>query len=106
MRESHSEKRRAFRCIYKSWTKCKRHKGEWRHIVTDVHTITNLLREVRGGEPEAVDRLMCAVYPELHNIARRAMSHERAGHTLQPTALVHEAYLKLFSQRTQPNLSP
>jgi RNA polymerase sigma-70 factor, ECF subfamily len=64
--------------------------------VTEVHTITNLLREVRSGAPQAVDKLMAAVYPDLRNIAGRAMSSERGHHTLQPTALVAEYYMRLF----------
>lgn len=65
-------------------------------IVTQVHTITNLLRDVRGGSPEAANKLMDAVHVELRHIAGRAMSHERGHHTLQPTALVNEYYLSLF----------
>ena len=64
--------------------------------MTQVHTITNLLREVRCGKPQAVDKLMAAVYPDLRNIAGRAMSIERGNHTLQPTALVNEYYMRLF----------
>jgi RNA polymerase sigma-70 factor (ECF subfamily) len=45
------------------------------------------------------DRLFALVYDRLHSLARRHMAAERAGHTLQPTALVHEAYLKLADQR-------
>ncbi len=65
-------------------------------VVTEAHTITNLLREVRSGTPQAIDRLMAAVYPDLRHIAGRAMSSERGHHTLQPTALVNEYYMKLF----------
>ncbi len=50
------------------------------------------------GESGAGDRLLELVYPELHRIAERQMRREREGHTLQPTALVHEAYLKLVDQ--------
>lgn len=50
------------------------------------------------GESGAADRLLELVYPELHRIAARQMRRERGGHTLQPTALVHEAYLKLVDQ--------
>lgn len=50
------------------------------------------------GEAGAADRLLDLVYPELHRIAERQMRREREGHTLQPTALVHEAYLKLVDQ--------
>ena len=50
------------------------------------------------GDSGAGDRLLELVYPELHRIAERQMRREREGHTLQPTALVHEAYLKLVDQ--------
>lgn len=50
---------------------------------------------MRRGETEAADELLTLVYDELRRIATRKMSDERAGHTLQPTALVHEAWLRL-----------
>ena len=50
------------------------------------------------GAHEAVDQLANALYPELHRVAQRIFREERAGHTLQPTALVHEAYLRLVDQ--------
>lgn len=50
------------------------------------------------GDAGAGDRLLDLVYPELHRIAERQMRRERPGHTLQPTAVVHEAYLKLVDQ--------
>jgi RNA polymerase sigma factor (TIGR02999 family) len=64
----------------------------------DAQTITNLLRDVRNGTPHAADQLMGAVYHDLHGIAARAMAGERFDHTLQPTALVNEAYLRLEKQ--------
>jgi RNA polymerase sigma-70 factor (ECF subfamily) len=57
--------------------------------------ITALLREWRGGNGAALDRLTPVVYDELRRIARGYMRNERGGHTLQPTAVVHEAYLRL-----------
>lgn len=56
--------------------------------------VTRLLKELGHGE-RALDALLAAVYDELRNVARHQLSAERADHTLQPTALVHEAYLKL-----------
>jgi RNA polymerase sigma-70 factor, ECF subfamily len=50
------------------------------------------------GEAGAADRLLALVYPELHKIAEREMRRERVGHTLQPTAVVNEVYLKLVDQ--------
>ena len=56
---------------------------------------TELLRAWRAGDTGARDRLVALVYPELHAIADRQLRGERAQHTLQPTALVNEAYLRL-----------
>lgn len=57
--------------------------------------VTQLLAEVGAGDAAAREELYKAVYAELRAIARRKMASERAGHTLQPTALVHEAWLSL-----------
>ncbi|RMG53268.1 MAG: sigma-70 family RNA polymerase sigma factor [Acidobacteria bacterium] len=57
--------------------------------------ITQLLLEWRHGHQAALQRLMPLVYDELHRLAEMYMRQERPGHTLQPTALVHEAYLRL-----------
>ena len=61
--------------------------------------ITALLKEASTGCKEAEERLMVAVYAELKKMARRYVVREHTGHTLQPTALVHEAYLKLVDQK-------
>jgi len=55
-----------------------------------------LLERVRNGDPSAFDELTELVYPELRRIARGHLRKERPNHTVQPTALVHEAYLKLI----------
>jgi RNA polymerase sigma factor (TIGR02999 family) len=60
--------------------------------------ITSLLLELSGNNRGTVDALMPLVYDSLHGIARRQLSLERRDHTLAPTALVHEAYLKLIDQ--------
>lgn len=60
--------------------------------------ITRLLRAWSSGDTEALPQLVELVYPELHRIAARHLSRERPGHTLAPTALVGEAYLRLASQ--------
>jgi RNA polymerase sigma factor (TIGR02999 family) len=60
--------------------------------------ITKMLGDIRAGDPEAANRLMQAVYSDLHGIARRLFAAERPDHTLQPTALVNEAYLRIFSR--------
>jgi RNA polymerase sigma factor (TIGR02999 family) len=57
--------------------------------------VTQLLLEWRKGDQAALDRLTPLVYDELHRLAQHYMSRERPDHTLQPTALVHEAYLRL-----------
>jgi RNA polymerase sigma factor (TIGR02999 family) len=61
--------------------------------------VTQLLREWNAGEPEARDRLMRLVYDPLRAIAERHFGREREGHTLQPTALVHELYVRFADQR-------
>lgn len=58
--------------------------------------ITDLLHEVRNGDNGAEEKLMNAVYTDLKKIARRHMARERRNHTLQPTAIVHEAYMRIF----------
>ena len=58
--------------------------------------ITRLLNEVRAGNRASADQLLEAVYTDLRRIARHSMAGERPNHTLQPTALVHEAYLRIF----------
>jgi RNA polymerase sigma factor (TIGR02999 family) len=55
-----------------------------------------LLQRMREGDPAALDELMPLVYGELRRIARSFMRSQRPGHTLQPTALVNEAFIKLF----------
>ena len=59
------------------------------------HDVTAILREWQEGDAKALDRLIPLVYDELHRVARAHLRGERAGHTLQPTALVHEAFLRL-----------
>jgi RNA polymerase sigma-70 factor (ECF subfamily) len=61
-------------------------------------SVTDLLRRASGGNRDAFDALLPAVYHELKRLARSKLRAERPGHTLNPTALVHEAYLKLVEQ--------
>ncbi|MDQ3749357.1 MAG: sigma-70 family RNA polymerase sigma factor [Acidobacteriota bacterium] len=61
--------------------------------------ITQMLQEWSGGKQEALDALLPLVYEELHRQASRYLRRERRDHTLQTTALIHEAYLKLIDQR-------
>jgi RNA polymerase sigma factor (TIGR02999 family) len=61
--------------------------------------VTRLLLAWSAGDRDALEDLMPVVYAELRRMAARSFRHERPGHTLQPTVLVHEAYLKLVDQR-------
>ncbi len=60
--------------------------------------VTILLDEMRSGRKDALERLIPLVYAELRRLAAHYMRDERAGHTLQPTALVHEAFVRLAGQ--------
>jgi RNA polymerase sigma factor (TIGR02999 family) len=64
----------------------------------DPKTITRLLHEARAGKSEAVGALLPLVYDELQGLAQGYFSKERKGHTLQPTALIHEAWIKLAGE--------
>lgn len=57
--------------------------------------VTHILQEIDAGDPRAADRLLPLVYDELRKLAAARMAVERAGHTLDATGLVHEAYLRL-----------
>ena len=61
--------------------------------------ITALLHLWRDGDERALNDLLTVIYPELHRLARGYMRRERHGHTLQTTALINEAYLRLARQR-------
>ncbi len=61
--------------------------------------VTQLLTQWSGGDQAALERLLPLVYDELRRQARRYLGGERPDHTLQPTALVHEAYVRLIGQR-------
>jgi RNA polymerase sigma factor (TIGR02999 family) len=65
----------------------------------DPHGATGLLRAWGAGDAAALEQLIPLVHDELRRLARRFMAGERAGHTLQPTALVNEAYLRLVDLR-------
>ena len=62
--------------------------------------VTELLVDWQRGDRSALDRLMPAVYEELHRLAGRYLAREPSDHTLQATALVHEAYVRLVDQRS------
>lgn len=65
---------------------------------TQAQEISLMLRAWSDGDTEALNKLLPLVYDELHRQAHRCLRHERAGHTLQTTDLIHEAYLKLAAQ--------
>jgi len=65
----------------------------------DANDITLLLEQASRGDPRAVDELLPLVYRQLRARERQEMARERTDHTLQPTALVHEAYLRLVGTR-------
>lgn len=65
------------------------------------HSITAMLVKLSDGNREVEERLIAQVYGELHRLAGHFMRGERANHTLQPTALVHEAYVRLVEQNSQ-----
>jgi RNA polymerase sigma-70 factor, ECF subfamily len=68
----------------------------------DEQPITGLLHKFAGGDKDALDRLIPLVYSELQRLADHYLRNERSSHTLQPTALVHEAYARLLKQE-QPD---
>jgi RNA polymerase sigma factor (TIGR02999 family) len=61
--------------------------------------VTEMLRDWRNGDQEALGKLIPVVYDELRHQAARYLRRERPGHTLQTTALIHEAYLRLINQQ-------
>jgi len=71
-----------------------------RAVVTEVVTeVTDLLRDWRSGEAQRSERLLGLLYADLKRVARGQLARERRGHTLQTTALVHEAYMRLVDQQ-------
>ena len=69
--------------------------------LSDDPTVTRLLQELRQGNPGADGQLLQRLYGELYAQAQRVMAGERPGHTLQPTALLNEAFLRLVDHRQQ-----
>lgn len=61
-----------------------------------ISEVTHILQAVQQGDPKAADELLPLVYAELRKLAAAKMANEAAGHTLQPTALVHEAWLRMI----------
>lgn len=63
--------------------------------VADQHEVTRLIQAAGASDRDAADQLFALIYDQLRRIAQQKMGEERAGHTLQATALVHEAYVRL-----------
>lgn len=70
----------------------------WRHKVADSTDVTTILNALEAGDASAADRLIPLVYDELRALAQSFMQRERPDHTLQATALVNEAYLRMVEQ--------
>jgi RNA polymerase sigma factor (TIGR02999 family) len=66
-----------------------------------MHEITVILSAIEQGDPRAAEQLLAVVYDELRRLAAQKLAHEKPGQTLDPTSLVHEAYLRLFGNSTQ-----
>ncbi len=66
-----------------------------------VSDVTRILEAAQQGDPKAADELLPLVYDELRRLAAHKMANEPPGHTLQPTALVHEAWLRLVGNQSQ-----
>jgi len=62
--------------------------------------VTQILNQIESGDPTAAEQLLPLVYDELRKLAVAKLAHEKPGQTLQATALVHEAYLRLFGRPT------
>lgn len=69
-------------------------------MAADNQEVTGLLQKWSGGDQAALDELTPIIYAELHRIAKRYMSRERSNHTLQTSALVNEAYVRLIDWKT------
>src|SRR5450631_3615020 len=64
-----------------------------------MNDVTRILNAIEQGEPHAAEQLLPLVYEELRQLAAQKMAHEKPGQTLEPTALVHEAYLHLVGDQ-------
>ncbi len=72
--------------------------GQDAHMAPAAGEVTQLLADLQDGRSDAVSQLIPLVYEELHQLAGQRMRHERSDHTLQATALLHEAYRRLLNQ--------
>jgi len=67
-----------------------------RATIADMSDVTRILSQIESGDPSAAEHLLPLVYEELRKLAAAKLAHEKPGQTLQATALVHEAYLRLL----------
>src|SRR5713101_7051627 len=74
-----------------------------RCIITIMTEVTRILEQIQQGDPNAADQLLPLVYDELRKLAAQKMVQEKPGQTLQATALVHEAYLRLVEVDKAPH---
>src|SRR6266852_2979953 len=72
-------------------------------MVLSMSAVTRVLSAIEQGDPRAAEQLLPLVYEELRKLAAQKMAQEAPGQTLQPTALVHEAYLRLLGKGEKPH---
>jgi len=72
-------------------------------ILAAMSDVTRILEAIQAGQPQAASQLLPLVYDELRRLAAAKLAREKPGQTLNATALVHEAYLRLVGQRDEPN---
>src|SRR5882757_4297482 len=72
-------------------------------LVPSMHEVTRILSAIEQGDPKAADQLLPLVYDELRKLAAQKLAQEKPGQTLQATALVHEAYLRLIGPDNAPD---
>ncbi|MFT7633169.1 MAG: RNA polymerase sigma factor (TIGR02999 family) [Mariniblastus sp.] len=70
-------------------------------IIVCMSDLTRILNQIENGDPAAVEQLLPLVYEELRFLARQRLNNEKPGQTLQPTALVHEAFIRLVQNESQ-----
>lgn len=73
--------------------------GDFFITLQGMSDVTQILERIESGDPAAASQLLPLVYDELRRLARQKLGHEKPGQTLQPTALVHEAYLRLVGNQ-------
>src|SRR5271154_3893821 len=67
-----------------------------------MNDVTHILTAIERGDPKAAEKLLPLLYDELHRLAAQRLAQEKPGQTLQPTALVHEAYIRLVEAGPPP----